>query len=614
MSDVDPSGRNAGDDAPSEAPSSNAGDNAPFDAMAFMSNFDPGLIHRVLLTEPSDYSNLTMSGQPRLDRTPAFDANFLYDNGFTDTTTPTLGEGVDGNEPNVSSQISRTMKKAFHDALVASLLHAATQAEGAREEGPEQDSPPPNTSDLSAIIIDLREKMRQMIPNRTDLHGTLSDEEVKSIQLGGRDVLSAYLPHLIRSAEALIQLESEDRSVTTRQWLEMASSAVAAVPSPPALPLDIPSPEIFVVSSLSYLHLKADLCGSDIANYHLSTVLAPQIALHGPEYERFVFQQRFGPFGEEGTAPITRQWIERTIQECGMSREELRSSEERRVTALQTSGWVNLILFQTRGEVDNEEEEGGSGADSDGINPEGEGTGEQEPQQQPQPQPFILVPEVLLSDVANLRSIRSTTRMSVIGSALALHACTVAGVGDAVLRREPSTSEINQCRDDLIEAMSGRDVSSQLAFEEDISSVVIALARVLKPSLGAEEEKVLKSLTPTVMKGEDPVVKLLHNRMRIIFCELMEWTPEHSQTIPNQMSTGRRMSSLPSSSSGPAPIVSASISDLFLAEAKQRFMTRGFAFFSAELADVCLKATKVISLAFIVYGKDLMEPTMKKAL
>jgi hypothetical protein len=93
--------------------------------------------------------------------------------------------------------------------------------------------------------------------------------------------------------------------------------------------------------------------------------------------------------------------------------------------------------------VSNQEEEGGSGADSGGINAEGEGTGEQEPHQQPQPQPFILVPEVLQSDVANLRSIRSTTRMSVIGSALALHACTVAGVGDAVLRREPSTAEIN---------------------------------------------------------------------------------------------------------------------------------------------------------------------------
>ena len=165
MSDADPSA-NAGDDAPSDAPSGNAGDDAaPFDAMAFMSNFDPALIHRVLLTDPSDYANLTMSGQPRLERTPAFDANFLYDNGFTDTTPPTLGEGGSGSEPTVSSQISRTMKKAFHDALVASLLQAATQAEGSREEGAEQqaeqdESPPSNTSDLSAIIIDLHEQMR----------------------------------------------------------------------------------------------------------------------------------------------------------------------------------------------------------------------------------------------------------------------------------------------------------------------------------------------------------------------------------------------------------------------------------------------------------------------
>jgi len=587
-------------------PSGNAGDDdAPFDAMAFMSNFEPSLVHRVLLADPSDYPNLTMSGRPRLDRTPVFDAKFLYENGFTDTPPPT-GEGGDGNNDDVSLQISRTMKKAFHDALVASLLHVAATQRGDREDDEEQDTPPSNTPDLSALVIELHEKMRQMIPNRTDLHGMLRDEDVKSIQLGGdRDVLSAYLQHLIRSAEALLQLESEDRSVTTQQWLEMASGVVVALPSPSTLPLDITSPEVFVVSSLSYLHLKADLCASDIADYQLSTV-APQIALHGTEYERSVFQQRFSQFEEEHAAPITRQWIERTIQECGMSREELRSSEERRVTALQTSGWVNLILFQTRGGVTNEEDSGASG-DSDGINVD-EGTDEQ----QPQLEPFIHVPEILQLDIANLRSIRSTTRMSVIGSALALHACTVAGVGDAVLRREPSSPEINQCRDDLIEAMSGRDVSSQQAFEEDITSTVIALARVLKPTLGDEEEKVLKSRTPKVMQGEDPVVKLLDNRMRIVFCELMEWSPEHSQTIPTQMSTGRRMAPRQSSSSGLA--ASASISDLFLTEAKRRFMTRGFAFYSAELSDVCLKATKVINLAFIVYGKDLMEPIMMGAL
>ena len=277
------------------------------------------------------------------------------------------------------------MKRAFHDALVASLRQAAAQPEEDEGQEEEQDTQAParNAADLSALIIELHEKMRQMIPNRTDLHGILSDEEVGRIELSGSDsVVSAYIPHLIASAEALIQLESEDRSITTRQWLEVASNVVQQWPSTSALPPDIASPEVFVVSSLSYLHLKADLCASDIADYHLSTVLAPQIALHGPEYERFVFQQRFGPFDEEGTAPVTRQWIERVIQECGVSLEELRSSEERRVTALQTSGWVNLILFQTRGEVSNEEEEANANGDRSGG-----ATAEEEPhEQQPEPE------------------------------------------------------------------------------------------------------------------------------------------------------------------------------------------------------------------------------------
>lgn len=582
-------------------------DQAPFDAMAFMSNFDHTLIHRVLLTDPTDFRSLTMNGQPRLDATPAFDGKFLYENGFTDTG--------DVDQQDMSLQISRTMKKAFHDALLASLRQAAA-AQTEEEQDTLQGTTQPSTRStaaLSALIIELHEKMRQMIPNRTDLHGILSDEEVRSIELSeGDSVISASLPHLIASAEALIQLESEDRSTTTRQWLEMASNVVQQSPSTSSvLPLDIVSPEVFVVSSLSYLHLKADLCASDVADYHLSTVLAPQIALHGPEYERFIFQQRFGPFEEEETAPITRQWIERTIEECGMSKEELRSSDERRVTALQTIGWVNLILFQTRGEVSNEEDTGANGDSTDGFNVEETADEQQEPE--PQQQPFIHVPEILQADVAGLRSIRSTTRMSVIGSALALHACTVAGVGDAVLRRDPSTAEINQCRHNLIEAMSGREVSSQQAFEEDIASAVIALAKVLKPALTNEEEQVLKSRTPKAMQGEDPVVKLLDNRMRVVFCELMEWSPEHSQTIPLHMSTGRRMvASQPSSSrSDPNPT---SISNLFLAEAKRRFMTKGFAFYAAELSEISLKAVKVINLAFAVYGKDLLEPIMMKSL
>ena len=599
---------------------------APFDALAFMTNFDPTLVHRVLLTDSNEYPSLTMSGQPRLDVTPAFDAKFLYENGFKDSRPSSTREDGNEDEPDMSVQISRTMKRAFHDALVASLRQAAAQPEEDEGHEEEQDTQAParNAADLSALIIELHEKMTQMIPNRTDLHGILSDEELGRIELSGSDsVVSAYIPHLIASAEALIQLESEDRSITTRQWLEVASNVVQQWPSTSALPPDIASPEVFVVSSLSYLHLKADLCASDIADYHLSTVLAPQIALHGPEYERFVFQQRFGPFDEEGTAPVTRQWIERVIQECGVSLEELRSSEERRVTALQTSGWVNLILFQTRGEISKEEEEANANGDRSGGATAEEEPDEQQAEPEPEPekesesQPFIHVPEILQFDVANLRSIRSTTRMSVIGSALALHACTVAGVGDAVLRRDPSTAEINQCRDDLIEAMSGREVSSQQAFEEDIASAVIALAKVLKPNLTIEEEQVLKSRTPKVMQGTDPVLKLLDNRMRGVFCELMEWSPEHSQTIPVHMSTGtgrRMVASQQTLSSSGSETNQTSISNLFLAEAKRRFRSKGFAFYAAELSEISLKAVKVINLAFVVYGKELLEPIMMDSL
>ena len=95
----------------------------------------------------------------------------------------------------------------------------------------------------------------------------------------------------------------------------------------------------------------------------------------------------------------------------------------------------------------------------------------------------------------------------------------------------------------------------------------------------------------------------------------MEWSPEHSQTIPVHMSTGRRMVA-----SQPRPPPSRSdtnptgISNLYLAEAKRRFMTKGFAFYAAELSEISLKAVKVINLAFVVYGKDLLEPIMMKSL
>mmetsp|Transcript_964 Transcript_964/g.2028 ORF Transcript_964/g.2028 Transcript_964/m.2028 type:complete len:602 (-) Transcript_964:268-2073(-) len=571
-----------------------------FNPIAFMSNFDPELVHRVLLTDPSDYAGLTMSGQPRLVDTPSYNAQFLWENGFiSDQESPPSSEETEGggqgagNE--VALQMARTMKRAFHAAIV--------EAVDSRND----------IADVKALILELHEKMRGLIPSRADLHDILSDDDVHRMNLvagdddassdrdgetrtaNARSILIVVLPHLIKAAGALVRLESEDRSVTTSCWIEMATrvlnSAVENVDAPD-LPPDI-SPATFVVSSLTYLHIKADLCASDIADYHLSTVLAPQIATHGPEYERALFQQRFGvgdgDTDNDESTPITRQWIKRTVDECGVSRQELLSNEERRVTVLQTSGWVNLILFQTTGEGHDDVEQEGNVAETSEAS---------------QVQPFIHVPEVLQSDISNLRSIRETTKMSVIGSALALHACNVAGVGDAVLRREPSTAEINQCRKNLIKSMSDKSVTSQEAFEKGISAAVIDLARVLKPSLGSEEEKILSSRTPAVMKGDDPVIKLLDNRMRLVFCEMMSWTPDDRDRMPTRMSTGRQLRVQGSDDGHSAK----TISSQFQAAAKEKFMHRGFAFYATELAEASLTATKVINLAFVVYGETLLDP------
>ena len=118
--------------------------------------------------------------------------------------------------------------------------------------------------------------------------------------------------------------------------------------------------------------------------------------------------------------------------------------------------------------------------------------------------------------------------------------------------------------------------------------VFITSLTVLKPSLGSDEEKILSSRTPAVMKGDDPVVKLLDNRMRLVFCDMMSWTPDDSDRVPIRMSTGRPLR-LKASDEGQT---TKTVSSLFEAAAKRIFMQRGFAFYAVELAKASLAATK----------------------
>jgi len=77
------------------------------------------------------------------------------------------------------------------------------------------------------------------IPRRTDLHNILNDEEIRNLRYPATTLddddadddgssnnskyleltVKAYLPHIIKAAMSLAQLESEDRSETTSAWI-----------------------------------------------------------------------------------------------------------------------------------------------------------------------------------------------------------------------------------------------------------------------------------------------------------------------------------------------------------------------------------------------------------
>eukprot|EP00566_Odontella_aurita_P005016 CAMPEP_0113541080 /NCGR_PEP_ID=MMETSP0015_2-20120614/8834_1 /TAXON_ID=2838 /ORGANISM="Odontella" /LENGTH=615 /DNA_ID=CAMNT_0000440949 /DNA_START=106 /DNA_END=1954 /DNA_ORIENTATION=+ /assembly_acc=CAM_ASM_000160 len=585
----------------------------------FMSNFDPDLIHRVLLADPADYHELTLSGAPRIDHTPTY-REFAKELGFD-----VGGDGpTRGDDDDIASRISRTMKRAFLDMAVGAAegeKPAAGGGEGEKEEEDEDEAQdggdrppatPTNLEPLKGMVLELHAAVRSLIPHRTDLHGRLSDEDVSGVDDGG-DVF-ALVPRLIRAADALAQLESEDRSRTTRWWIEMAgplgpveaaSSAgeghgdgigngngngngLSPPPTPPS-PFGL-SPAQFVATSAAYLHRKAEICSEDVANFKLGNVLAPRIAAGGLEYERSNFRRRFGDFDSDETAPVTREWIRRLAaaktsgENAAERREDLRAAEGQRAAAVRTVGWVAELLFSGGGKAEEGETAAAAAAAAS-----------------------IAVPEVLHLDVRNVRMIRNTARTSVAGSALALHACTIAGVGDGVLRTDSLPGDVRQCRDALVHAMANRAVGSQEQYERNVSNAVIKLARTLHPSLDAAKEESLASRTSAVLRGEDTVIKLLDSRMREAFRTMMEWEPTDRERVPLSMKTGRVLSLGTQDKT-------TTYAAIFKEAAKQAFEKKGFAFYAPELASACLQAARVINLVFVLYGEVLLEPIFSQVL
>jgi len=113
----------------------------------------------------------------------------------------------------------------------------------------------------------------------------------------------------------------------------------------------------------------------------------------------------------------------------------------------------------------------------------------------------------------------------------------------------------------------------------------------------------LTSRTKATMRGEDPVIKLLDNRMKEVFRGMVVWNPQTAQAttnhIPVQMKTGRSILGVIGENSGGSDVFRTQ----FLKEAQREFTRKGFSIYASDLSQTCLMATKVIHLMCLLYGE-----------
>jgi hypothetical protein len=402
-----------------------------------------------------------------------------------------------------------------------------------------------NIQPLQQLLLELHEALRSLVPNRNDLHSMLKDDEVRNTTSPEQ-----LLPFLIEAGVSLSQLESELRSESTQKWCDKAQSVEE---------MDLQSTIQFVVTSMLYLMMKAEMCDRDKQDFFLAHVWAPRIHKQGSDFERQAFQARFGKLEDKSTAPVTRQWIEELVLAQNSNRDEVLQSKEAR-QALVKKGWIQDILFR---------------------GPE---------------RPSFVMPEILALDMDRLQSIRLVTKRAAAGSALALHACNAAGMSTSVLQ-EPlqASSPLELCRINLQDAMAD---TTNSGYEENVSNAVVRLAREWNPSLKTNAETALRNRTSSVLRGEDPVICLLDSRMKQVFTELLDWKPSAADVT---MQSGRRATQKPGCNA-------------FHEAAKKAFCKRGLSFCASDLASVSHLTKKVADLAWTVYGDCLLDEMILDAL
>lgn len=500
-------------------------------------------------------------------------------------------------ESNMSVRIAQTMRLAFFHNIATDLEQC-------------------NYASIRDLIHELHAKMRSLLPSRKDLHSHVNDHDV-SVCASVNDIYQV----LIRSGLLLASyLESPARSSSTLELIdclkEFSSQSCNDSDHCPIIPYGIKTEKLLVVASIAYIHHKADLCQLDVSNYKLQQ-MAPLVHLVGHEYEREHFLKIHGDYHSSTIAelqhmlPLTWNWIQ-NLQTLvsGSSSVSAYPSFDQNIEIVKGIGFVDGLLF-TKSQTS--------------------------------------VPEVLAFDIASIHHIRSEARYCVIASALALHSCNISRVGTSVLdstmlsddilgaRRVLSSAlkeihyEQTHLEDVVIEAVCNLTKGMMMFSYEtlfvhhmtffshrlqlfDIKLEIIALAERV---LSEEEVIALRNHTLAVLHGNDPVLKLLDNRVQVFFRFACRYRSNTAATTTSaaialpDMRTGIHADKMirPDVISKPGGSIRSTNEDFLLATRKEASRL-GFAFVGSELINAAMEARGIVSLLCTNYGQDILDRLM----
>jgi len=478
--------------------------------------------------------------------------------------------GVDSQSPEISlDQFMSTFSSGTNSEDINPVdlpMRIAMNMKLAYFSGVAQEMSTQNYVPVRGLLKELHDKMRALLPNRQELHSHINDDDI-----GRSSCASDVIRILIRSGYLLANyLEAPSRAESTRELLSCLEAFNSRFRDSDNTPLTIPykieTDFLFAVASIAFVLQKAELCQMDVSNFKFAQ-LAPYIHEVGHEYERSHFKKTYGDYSTKAInelqqmLPSTHAWVKDTVGLFESSDNiTMQSNLEQKMDFIKGRGFVDAILF-TKSE--------------------------------------LALPELFSLDIDGINNIRNEARCCVIASALSLHACNV--IGSSILN-----TEIEVAGNKLTSVLRKKHFIRDDLESEVITALASFAATLADRRLNEEECSTLKNHALAVLRGSDPVLKLLDNRIRSYFRFACRWTPTKASGIsaPTEMKTGRKIVKGDDNFVAHGGVASSKVE--FSVAANKEAKRLGFAFVSSDLIAAGNQARLIISLVCSNYDRDVL--------